>query len=439
LEIIRRFLFSAELLIIGRLRETAFTRERMLTFGKITLFIVNLARKTLQLELNLFTKNIQTADITKQAFSKARQNLNPVVLELLNEKFITEFYTDNEIKTLHGYRIFAVDGALIQLPSSHELVQEYGCSKNQHGEAMPMALSSTMFDLLNKVSVHSILAPISASERDLAKQHLCQLQKINQQTDFDKTGIQDLFIFDRGYPATELFVRLVEEKKDFLARCKRDFCTEVVEALANRQKDVVVEIDISKKRKCANSAPSLQLLKVDKNAKLKIRILVFTLASGELEILITSLIDKNKFSGKMLFKFYNMRWGTEENNKFHKAIAQVENFSGKTKIAIEQDFHATIFACNIESILAQETLEEVNAVLKNKDLKYEYVVNRNIALGLLKDELIYVLLTGGDFNEFCNKIKEKMAHYLVPVRKNRSFSRVKSACRRYPTNCRRSL
>lgn len=53
LEIIRRFLLSDELLMMGRLNETAFTRKRMLTFEKITLFIVNLVRKTLQLELNL--------------------------------------------------------------------------------------------------------------------------------------------------------------------------------------------------------------------------------------------------------------------------------------------------------------------------------------------------------------------------------------------------
>ena len=155
---------------------------------------------------------------------------------------------------MRGYRIFAVDGALIQLPSSPELVQEYGCNKNQHGAAMPMALLSTMFDLLNKVSVHSIISPISASERDLAKQHLYQLRKINQQTEFDKTGIKDLFIFDRGYPATELFVRPAEENKDFLARCKRNFCTESVAILDSGQTDVIVEIDISKKRKCFHAA-----------------------------------------------------------------------------------------------------------------------------------------------------------------------------------------
>jgi len=425
---------------MGRLKESAFTRDRMLSFKKMIMIIVNLARKTLQLELNMFTKNINCEDVSKQAFSKARKNLNPKVFGLLNEKFLSEFYTDNDIKTLHGFRVFAVDGSKIQLPFSKEIVQEYGCSGNQFGAAIPMAQTSTLFDVLNKVTVHSIIAPNTSSERNLAKQHLEQLRIIDTQTEFDKTGIKDLLLYDRGYPSTELFINLAKEKKDFLMRCKRDFCAEVKDALANGKTDVVVGIDISEKRKCANSALGLRLLKINANAKIKVRILVFELSSGELEILITSLIDQNKFARKFLFEFYNLRWGTEENNKFHKAIAQLENFSGKSKVSVEQDYYATIFTCNVESILAQEALEEVNALLKDKDLKYEYTVNKNIALGSLKDELIYVLLAGVGFDEFCDKIKKRMIHSLVPIRKNRSFPR-RNKCpyRKYSMNNRSCL
>jgi len=394
---------------MGRLKESAFTRDRMLPFKKMIMIIVNLVRKTLQLELNLFSENFNCKDVSKQAFSKARKNLNPKVFGLLNEKFLSEFYTDNDIKTLHGYRICAVDGSKIQLPFSKEIVREYGCNGNQFSAAMPMAQTSTLFDVLNKLTVHAIIAPNAASERNLAKQHLDQLRIINGQTEFDKTGIKDLILFDRGYPATELFINLAKEKKDFLMRCKNDFCTEIKEVIAGGKADTIVEIDIAKKRKCANSALGLRLLEIDENVKLKLRGLVFKLSSGELEVLITSLIDQNKFTQEILFEFYNLRWGTEENNKFHKSVAQLENFSGKSKVAIEQDYYATIFTCNIESILAQEALEEVNAVLKDKDLKYEYVVKR-------------------------------MIHSLVPIRKNRSFPRhSKFPSRKYSINHRSCL
>jgi hypothetical protein len=426
--------------MIGKLKESAFTRDRMLPFKKMIMIIVNLARKTLQLELNMFTKNLNCKDVSKQAFSKARKNLNPKVFGLLNEKFLSEFYTDNDIKTLHGYRIFAVDGLKIQLPFSKEIVQEYGCSGNQFGAAIPMAQTSTLFDVLNKLTIHSIIAPNNTSERSLAQTHINQLRIIDKQTEFDKTGIKDLILFDRGYPATELFINLAKEKKDFLMRCKSSFCTEIRDVIAKGKTDTIIEIDIAKKRICANSTLGLRLLEIDENAKLKLRVLVFELSSGELEVLITSLIDQNKFTREILFEFYNLRWGTEENNKFHKSIAQLENFSGKSKVAVEQDYYATIFTCNIESILAQEVLEEVNAVLKDKGLKYEYTVNKNIALGSIKDELIYVLLAGVGFDEFCNEIKERMAHSLVPIRKNRSFTRHnKSPYRKYSMNNRSCL
>jgi hypothetical protein len=96
------------------------------------LFILNLARKTLQLELNIFTKNLTCKDITKQAFSKARMNLNPIIFKFFNDTFVSEFYTDNDFKTLYGYRILAVDGSRIQLPSSEALVLELGIINHEN-------------------------------------------------------------------------------------------------------------------------------------------------------------------------------------------------------------------------------------------------------------------------------------------------------------------
>jgi len=158
-----------------------------------------------------------------------------------------------------------------------------------------------------------------------------------------------------------------------------------------------------------------------------------------LEILVTSLLDDQKYTRELLFELYNLRWGTEENNKYLKSIAELENFSGKSKLSVEQDFYATVFTCNIANMLAQEALDEVNSVLTDKGLKYEYTINKNIALGLLKDDLIQVLLSGQELHIFCNRVKQKMAKYLIPIRKNRKFPRKKSPGRTYPANCRKSL
>ena len=69
-------------------------------------------------------------------------------------------------------------------------------------------------------------------------------------------------------------------------------------------------------------------------------------------------MDQNKFSSNDIFSLYHLRWNIEENYKFYKNIAKIENFSGRSKTAIEQDFYATIFACNVSALLMSEAQEE---------------------------------------------------------------------------------
>ena len=59
-------------------------------------------------------------------------------------------------------------------------------------------------------------------------------------------------------------------------------------------------------------------------------------------------------------------------------MAEIENFSGKSKLTIEQDFYATVLTCNVAQMLMQEVQDEINEVLDQKKLKYKYKVNRNI-------------------------------------------------------------
>lgn len=433
LEIIYQFLNSVELLNLGRFCKNDFTRNRVLCFQRLVSFIINLARKSLKLELNSFTKNLNIEDITTQAFSKARKKLNPIVFKLLNNKLIEEFYSDNEFKLFEGYRLLAIDGSKLQLPSSDEIIKEYGCTKNNYGDNLPSAQASTIFDALNKLTIDAIISKYKTSEKDLALQHIENILEVNKLTKFRH---KDLFILDRGYPSMQLLTKFLVKKMDFLIRCPSIFISEVRSVIKKGSIDQIIETDIFKK---GNVSMHEHFPDLDKNMKIKLRVLVFNLPSGEKEILLTSLLDKKAFSPLTLFNLYSRRWDTEENYKFHKSIAQIENFSGKSKKSIEQDFHATVFTCNLANMLAAETLEEIQETLKEKNLKYDYTINKNIALGTLKDELIYTLLFHKDIDEFCEKVKNQMAQSLVPIRTGRSFPRHKSFHRNYATNRRSCL
>ena len=221
LERIRLYIESVDLLEAARRHKYDFTRTRSLTFQRLTLFILNLARKTLQIEIYQFAEKIKVKTFTKQAFSKARMKLDPIVFKLLNDNFVSEFYTDNDITTWHNFRILGVDGLKLQLPLSDEIANEYGYSSSQYGKAIPAAQASIVFDVLNKVALHSLIAPNNTPERALAAQHLDKLAEMEKQAPSDAAKIINLLMYDRGYPSTALLARHHVEKRPYVFRCQK--------------------------------------------------------------------------------------------------------------------------------------------------------------------------------------------------------------------------
>lgn len=84
-----------------------FTRTRKLGFVPFICLIINMVRKSTQLELDEFRERFmpesaQATTYTKQSFSEARQKLLPVGFTLLSDGFIQQFYADDDYKTYKG-------------------------------------------------------------------------------------------------------------------------------------------------------------------------------------------------------------------------------------------------------------------------------------------------------------------------------------------------
>ena len=86
-----------------------FTQNCLVNFPVLILFILNLVRRTLQTELNSFSKMIKLTAISKQAFSAARKKILPTAFVELNRLLVYEFYNDNKLQTYRGFRLIVVD------------------------------------------------------------------------------------------------------------------------------------------------------------------------------------------------------------------------------------------------------------------------------------------------------------------------------------------
>lgn len=385
---------------------------------------MNLVRKSLQVEIGSFTRFLDIRSFSKQAFSQARKKLSPTAFKLLNEKLVTEFYTDNDFKTFKGLRILAIDGSILRLPDADELYGKFGLYGQNRLKSPPLAKISTLYDVLNNITIHATMAPYLMPERDMARENINALNGFPGATHSDNAqDIIDLILFDRGYPSGHFMFFLLKENKQFLMRIQNNSFSAVREIIKNEINDSIISIPVLNVNQ-RHDANAKSLFGANKNDILQIRVLIFHLSNNEKEVIVTSLIDQNKFTYDDIFKLYHMRWNIEENYKLYKCIADLENFSGRSTLAIEQDFYATVFTCNIASLLAQEAQEELEVESLHKARKYDYKINRNVLIGTIKDEIIEVLLGDQNLDEYCTKLKKHIKRSLTPIRPGRSYPRV---------------
>ena len=148
------------------------------------------------------------------------------------------------------------------------------------------------------------------------------------------------------------------------------------------------------------------------------------LDNGEVEVLLTSLIDNKKYPHKIFKALYFMRWGVETVNGFLKNTLQIEITSGKKVNTIYQDFYATIFRANVQALIELDCEPKLKPI--NKRRKLNYAVNRTAAAGNLKGELAKLFLSDNP-----EKIYEKLINIFVknlePVRPDRMFPRSKKS------------
>ena len=84
---------------------------------------------------------------------------------------------------------------------------------------------------------------------------------------------------------------------------------------------------------------------------LRLRLKKIIIDDVEVDVLATSLLNKNKFKLETFEDLYFKRWGIEEAFKMLKSRVGLESFSGKTSISVFHDLHAKIFMTTLCSAL----------------------------------------------------------------------------------------
>ena len=164
----------------------------------------------LRLELDEYCEFLETAPVSKQAFSKARANLNPAFVRKFADGIAEIHARDSDAPSWNGMRLIAIDGTDIALENSAELKFALGCSGPKRDAAT--ALSSLASGPLDHAIHDCRIAPYATDERDLAKLHMERLQEL---------GLSDnLLLFDHWYPSASFLAYTLDAGFSFVMRVR---------------------------------------------------------------------------------------------------------------------------------------------------------------------------------------------------------------------------
>lgn len=367
--------------------ENKFTRNSKFSFKDYVTFLCFNKGTSNQADLEDFVEDNFTTDIqqiTRQAFSKQRTYIHPIVFKEISKQYLLEInYHKNYdfFKTYKGFRLFGGDGSDFEIPDFEEVRKEFQIKDTEKYRKPAQAKFSSIMDLLNGFILDGIIGNYKQAELPLMHKNIENIQDLI-------TPKKSIFIFDRGYNAMELYANIMSMNSYFIVRLKdRNYIDDRYKITEN---DTEIQLEITKDRLKKFHNKTLKE-KYSKIKHLNLRILTITLENGTTESLLTNILDKN-FTIEDFQKLYNLRWGIETNYNTMKNRLNIENYTGKRKITIKQDIYSKFLKYNIFQYYRIYFNLLINRTRRQKGIKQEYKVNQAHLIRKLKKYLPIMIL-----------------------------------------------
>ena len=403
-----------------RRRPTDFTRQCVLTFPVLMLLLLQKSLKSLQAHLHEFLAQLaegaHAPSLSGGAFTHARAKLQASAFVELNAAAVlpTVYGPAHAalVQRWRGHRLLGVDSSLMRLPTSQAVGETFGwvqCA-NHRGlqERYPQGRVSVLYDVLNQVALEARLTASTVAETDLAHAQLSCV------------AAGDVLLNDRGYTGYRWLVAVGTVNAHFVSRCSRGSFAPVQRLFAQDQAGVSVQETLSAPKEvraeCRTRGWPLELT---------VRLVTVRLASGELEVLVTSLLDQTEYPTAEFGSLYWRRWDHETYYGRLKGRLDLEHCSGQTVAAVEQDFQATVLLSNVESVVVGPAQAQLSARTAGRAQPAQ--VNRAVSLHALKSRLLDLLTSRMPAAQVLGELTQWFQANPVSLRPARSVRRRKGS------------
>jgi hypothetical protein len=399
-----------------RRRPTDFTRQCVLIFPVLMLLLLQKSLKSLQAHLHEFLAQLaegaHAPNLSGGALTHARAKLNASAFVELNTAVVlaTVYGPPHAalVQRWRGHRLLGVDSSLLRLPARAAVGEKFGwvqCA-NHHGpqERYPQGRVSVLYDVLNQLGLDARLVASTVAETQLAHDPLAGV------------GLDDVLLNDRGYTGYRWLAAVRAAGAHFVSRCSRGSFAAVQRLFARNEAGVSVQV-----RLAAPKEVRAECRACGWPLELTVRLVTVRLASGELEVLATSLLDEAAYPTEEFGPLYWRRWGHETYYGRLKGRLDLEHCSGQTVAAVEQDFQATVLLSNVESVVVGPAQAELRVRTAGRAQPAQ--VNRAVSLHALKSRLIALLTSRVPAEQVLAELTEWFQANPVSVRPGRTVRR----------------
>lgn len=360
-----------------------FTRKRKLPFKEIVNTMFSMTGKTLCGELMQHFGMSNTMP-TVSAFVQQRNKINSDAFEILFHRF-TE--TIDEQKLYRGYRLLAIDGSDLRVPTNPD--ESISFHKRTNGQkSFNLLHLNALYDLQRKIYVDAI---VQGSEH----------KSFVTMVDRGKSDIPSIYIADRGYESYNNMAHIQEKGAKFLIRIKdvtsNNGIAKGLHLPQNDEFDMEFRLELTRQQTKEALGQNSKFISYKstfdylpkKSSKgipmghyeLFFRIVRIKISDDIYELLITNL-DNKDFSSAELKELYAMRWGIETSFRTLKYTLGLIYFHSKKTEYILQEIFTSLTMYNFAQLITS------HVVIKQKSRKYLYQVNFSPAVHICRNFLL---------------------------------------------------
>ncbi len=360
-------------------------------------------------ELDLALPGRRGPRTASSSVTQARERLGDEPIRWLFER-CAEVWAQTSARrhAWRGLAVYGVDGTTVRLPDSGANRDHFGCSVSSRGEsAYPMARLVTLMALRSHLLAAARFGPQSTSEIALAK-NLWSL-----------VPDESLCIVDRNFLSAALLIGIARHghRRHWLIRAKSDTTWRIARTLGRG--DWLVEKTVDRgARRDDSTLPE----------RWEMRAIRYQRKGFRPQTLLTSMTDPVAYPAAEIAALYHERWEIELGYDEVKTVMldREETTRSRTPRGVSQELWGLALAYNLVRLEMERIAEEAGVTPDRISFKS--------ALMYIEHALLTLSLeSAGRVPEHLRRLREDVAHFVLPKRRQRSYPRaVKIKMSNYP-------